>query len=497
MLNVYETYTEVKSMDIKNKKLSQDEFFKTRKEVLSGWDTGKDVDLNEACEYLKKIPENKNFCYKLNKAKKEGVTLAQPRAGVALIDEHISLLKYLQDEGGADLLPTTIDSYTRQNRYDECEIGINESKKAGRSMLNGFPAVNYGIKGCRKVFEAIDVPLEARHGTPDARLLSEIIHASGWTSNEGGGISYNIPYAKNVSLEKSIKDWQYCDRLVGLYEEMGISINREPFGPLTGTLVPPSISNSVAIIEGLLAAEQGVVNITLGYGQCGNLIQDIAAMRALEEQANEYFKLFGFNINLTTVFHEWMGGFPKDEPRAFGLISVGAATAALAGATKVIVKTPHEAYGIPTKEANAQGIKTSKEAINLLKGQRFPMSHELSSEIELIKAETKAILDKVFELGGGDLAIGTVKAFEAGTIDIPFAPSKFNAGKILPARDNTGAIRFLEYGNLPIPKDIKDLNRSLLEERGKYEGRDVNFQMVIDDIFAVGKGLLIGRPEKK
>ena len=192
-----------------------------------------------------------------------------------------------------------------------------------------------------------------------------------------------------------------------------------------------------------------------------------------------------------------MGGFPKDEPRAFGLISVGAATAALAGATKVIVKTPHEAYGIPTKEANAQGIKTSKEAINLLKGQRFPMSHELSSEIELIKAETRAILDKVFELGGGDLAIGTVKAFERGVIDIPFAPSKFNAGKILPARDNTGAIRFLEYGNLPIPKDIKDLNRSLLEERGKYEGRDVNFQMVIDDIFAVGKGLLIGRPEKK
>ena len=155
------------------------------------------------------------------------------------------------------------------------------------------------------------------------------------------------------------------------------------------------------------------------------------------------------------------------------------------------------AYGIPTKEANAQGIKTSKEAINLLKGQRFPMSHELSSEIELIKAETRAILDKVFELGGGDLAIGTVKAFERGVIDIPFAPSKFNAGKILPARDNTGAIRFLEYGNLPIPKDIKDLNRSLLEERGKYEGRDVNFQMVIDDIFAVGKGLLIGRPEKK
>ena len=208
--------------------------------------------------------------------------------------------------------------------------------------------------------------------------LAEITHASGWTSNEGGGISYNIPYAKNVTLEKTILDWQYCDRLVGFYEEQGISINREPFGPLTGTLVPPSTSNAVAIIEALLAAEQGVKNITVGYGQCGNLIQDVAAIRALEEQCDEYLKANGYkDVYLTTVFHQWMGGFPADEAKAFGVISTGAATAALAGATKVIVKTPHEAIGIPTKEANAQGIKATKMTLNLLRGQRMPMSKEL------------------------------------------------------------------------------------------------------------------------
>lgn len=482
-------------MELKNKKWSEEEFFKVRKEVLSQWPTGSQVDLQEASEYLKKIPEHKNFCLKLKKAKDEGITLAQPRAGVALVDEHINLLKYLQDEGGADLLPSTIDSYTRQNRYNECEVGIEESKKAGRSMLNGFPAVNYGVMECRRVFEAVNLPLQARHGTPDARLLAEIIHASGWTSNEGGGISYNIPYAKSVSVERSLLDWQYCDRLVGLYEEMGIHINREPFGPLTGTLVPPSMSNAVAIIEGLLAAEQGVKNITLGYGQCGNLVQDVAAIRALVEQAEEYFKANGYNVELTTVFHQWMGGFPADESKAFGVISWGSATAALAGATKVIVKTPHEAVGIPTKEANAAGIKATKETLNLLRGQRLPESRELKTEIELIKAETKCILDEVLKLGEGDLAIGTVKAFEAGVIDIPFAPSKYNAGKMLPARDNNGAVRYLEFGNIPMNREIRDYNRKLLEERAKYEGRPVSFQMVVDDIFAVGKGVLIGRPE--
>lgn len=485
-------------MDLKNKKLTEDEFFDIRKDVLTHWPTGSEVDLQEAVDYLKKVPDEKNFAKKLRKAKEEGVTLAQPRAGVALISEHIKLLNYLEDEGGADLLPSTIDSYTRQNRYNECQVGIDESLKAGRSLLNGFPAVNHGVKGCREVYESIKNPIQARHGTPDARLLSEIICASGWTSNEGGGISYNIPYAKSVSMERTIRDWQYCDRLTGWYQEQGIELNREPFGPLTGTLVPPSISNTVAILEALLAAEQGVKNLTVGYGQCGNMIQDIAAIRALEQQTEEYLRRFGYNdVYVTTVFHQWMGGFPADEAKAFGVISVGAATAAMAGATKVIVKTPHEALGIPTMEANAQGIRDTVMTLNMLKGQRMPMSPELQTEINIIKAETRCMLESVYEVGKGDFARGTVEAFKLGIVDIPFAPSKYNAGKMMPARDNFGAVRYLMTGNIPFTQDIIDFNKAKLVERGQFEKRDVTFQMTIDDIFAVGKGNLIGRPEEK
>ena len=99
-----------------------------------------------------------------------------------------------------------------------------------------------------QVLDAVNVPLQARHGTPDARLLAEIIHAAGWTSNEGGGI-YNIPYAKNISLADSIYYWQYCDRLVGYYEDHGIHINREPFGPLTGTLVPLRLQSQLELLK--------------------------------------------------------------------------------------------------------------------------------------------------------------------------------------------------------------------------------------------------------
>lgn len=485
-------------MKLKFRKWTEEEFFQMREEVLKGWPTGAEVDLEEAVRYHKSLPASKSFAKKLMDAKRRGITLAQPRAGVALIEQHIELLNFLDKEGGADLLPSTIDSYTRQNKYENCERGIEESKKAGRSLLNGFPGVNHGVKGCREVVEATNLPLQLRHGTPDARLLSEIMIAAGFTSNEGGGISYNVPYAKNVSIERTILDWQYVDRLVGWYEEHGVSINREPFGPLTGTLVPPSMSNAVGILEGLLAAEQGVKSITLGYGQCGNLIQDIAAIRALEEQANEYFDKQGYKgIELTTVFHQWMGGFPEDEAKAFGVISNGASAAALSGATKVIVKTPHEAIGVPTKEANAAGIRATKMVLNLLRGQQLSSSPELEEDIRIIKAETKCILDKVYELGNGDWAVGIVKAFEQGVLDVPFAPSIYNAGKMMPARDNVGKVRYLSVGNVPFTKELIDYNKAQLEERGKYEGRPVNFQMTVDDIFAVGKGTLIGRPEGK
>ena len=482
-------------MDIRNKKLSNDDFFAQRNEVLSQWKTGSEVNFEEAVEYQKSIAPEKRFGNELAKAVENRCTLIQPRAGVALHNEHIELLQYLEEEGEADLLPTTVDSYTRLNRYHEAETGIEKSRETHRSMLNGFPIVNYGVNICRIVTSALKKPVQVRHGTPDARLLTEISIAGGFTSYEGGGISYNVPYSKNHSIEKTIAYWQYTDRLVGLYEEAGVSINREPFGPLTGTLIPACISNSVAVIEALLAAEQGVKDITVGYGQCGNLIQDIAALRSLIVVTREYLDKFGYkDVRITTVFHQWMGGFPQDEAKAFGVISWGAAAAALAKATKVIVKTPHEAMGVPTKEANAAGLRATKQVISMLKDQDFREIPAVVMESEVIEKEMKCILGKVEELGKGDFALGTVAAFEAGVIDIPFAPSKFNAGKVMPARDNQGAVRLLDIGNLPFTQDIIDFHRNKLEERARYENRPVSFQMVIDDVYAISQGHLVGRP---
>lgn len=481
-------------MEIQNKKIPEDQFMKLRQEVLAQWPTGREVNLEEAYAFHRSLPESRIFSKKLIAAKAQGKTLVQPRAGVPVISEHVKLLQYLQDQGEADLLPTTIDSYTRQNRYEEAENGIRESMRLGRAMLNGFPAVNHGVSGCRHVVNSVKVPVQVRHGTPDARLLTEIAYAGGFTSYEGGGISYNLPYCKNVPLERTILDWQYVDRLTGLYEENGISINREPYGPLTGTLVPPCVSHAVAIIEALLAAEQGVKNITVGYGQCGNLIQDVAAIGTLEELTEEYLKAAGHeDVVVTTVLHQWMGGFPADEAKAFGVISLGSTIAALAKATKVIVKTPHEAIGIPTMEANAAGLRCTKQVVNMLSDQTF-QNESLELEKEIIRKETRLIVNKCLELGDGDIALGVCRGVKAGVVDVPFAPCRANAGQMLPARDNEGAVRIMTIGNLPFDQELKDFHAGKMAQRARVEKRKVSFQMVIDDVYAIGKGRLVGRP---
>ena len=75
-----------------------------------------------------------------------------------------------------------------------------------------------------------------------------------------------------------------------------------------------------------------------------------------------------------------------------------------------------------------------------------------------------------------------------------FAPSRHNRGKVLPVRDDDGAIRILDMGNLPFDDGIRKFHESQLKKRAVAERREAGFQMVIDDIYAISKGCLVGRP---
>ena len=112
--------------------------------------------------------------------------------------------------------------------------------------------------------------------------------------------------------------------------------------------------------------------------------------------------MFGFyDVVVRTVLHQLMCGFPADEAKAFGVISTGALIAALSKATKVIVKSPHEAIGIPTMEANAQGLRCTRQGVSMMTEQTFANTH-LDEEMESIRQETRCIGDKVY----GNMLLG-------------------------------------------------------------------------------------------
>ena len=61
-------------MELRNQKLTLEEFFEERKKVLASWVTGGDplLDFSVSIPFLKSLPEHKNFAIKLEKAKSQG-----------------------------------------------------------------------------------------------------------------------------------------------------------------------------------------------------------------------------------------------------------------------------------------------------------------------------------------------------------------------------------------------------------------------------------------
>ncbi|MGI5835311.1 MAG: methylaspartate mutase subunit E [Chloroflexota bacterium] len=471
------------------RRLTDEEFEAERQRALSLWPTGSQIDLDEAVEYHRQIPSHKNYAKTIRDSYESGKTLVQPRGGVPILEWHIKLLRCLQDEGGADLLPTTTDSYTRNEQFANAQRGIDESEKAGHAMLNGLPVVCHGKDACRKVIEAVDRPIILLSGSSMTRLTAETVLAAGYSAFLGSGIAYTISYTKTMPIEQGIRNYQYVDRLVSYYTERGIKIHREQPGFLTGTLVPHGLGIAIAALDSLLAAEQGIKHYGVGLAQSLCLSYDIAGLKVLTKVCRHYLERYNHSdVFICPITHQWMGAFPTDEARAYGVICQGGVIAALSGAAAIVTKSVHEAFGVPTAEANAAGVRVTKEMIRLLKGVRYPDSPEIQLEMSMLEDEAVAIVDKVLELGDGDPALGAVRAFEAGVLDVPWSPSQYNAHKVMPALDSNGAIRYLAAGNLPLPPHVAEYHREKLAERGRREGREVGPDMAIDDVMAVADG---------
>jgi methylaspartate mutase epsilon subunit len=475
---------------VSDETLEASDFTHNRWEVLDGWKTGpRAKDMEENAVFLSQQPTFAGVQASVKSG--QSSILIQPRSGVPLLQEQIKLFKTFKN-CGAKVLSYQVDSLTRNNNYIGAQEAIRESGANGHATINGFPVINHGVLALRQIISEVKSPIQTRHSTRDPRLLAEVSYAGGVTAFEGGAICYNIPYYKDYPLDESVKTWQYVDYLTGKYfSRFGVVLDREFFGTLTATLIPPCLAIAVDLIEAILAVKQGVKCVSLGYAEQGHRTQDIAAIRTLAQMGQELIQHLGYkDVQVNTVFHQYMAAFPDNPERAAELIYNSAVTGALSGATRMMLKTPVEAYRIPTLKDNVDGISLVSRGVSAANPEMINEAR-VADECAHIRRETQSILESVIFSGAGSIAEGVVASFRRGFIDIPFSPSIYNRGEVVTARDAEGAVRFLSFGNLQFDWETREYHADKMSDRRRAAGSlstKQDYLLVEHDVMQIARG---------
>ncbi|MBI2859015.1 MAG: hypothetical protein HYX90_08050 [Chloroflexi bacterium] len=465
-------------MELRNKKWNDQQFNEYLEKVRSWYPTGREVEFDEAVEYHRKMPERRNLVKAQARANAEGRILLCPRAGFATMEQTLETHLYARDNGGSDYARISTDAYTRRMEFDKAMAGLEESRRLGRSILNGFPSVIHGLAVNRQLHEGIDLPISTICGAAHTELHYLITLAAGATEAVGDALSHLVVDA-NTPLQDSLIYKQFVDRLVGFYEEKGIPIFKEH--KCTGVLMPPSLRIAITIIGMLLAAEQGARNFGLKYDTYLCVVQDVAGQRVLRDLASKYLKRFRYQGTIMPGISTYSGFHPADRARCFPYFTLAAAIARWGGAGSIVTFTVDEGMGLPTKEGQVMTLKALREMLYLLRNQSYPDSKELADEYAVIEREATAIIEKIIEVGEGDIAIGSDRALKSGALDITYPCNKFALGKALSVRDGTGAVRFLDCGNLPFDREMREFNRAKVAARKQSENKK-DYQLIVEDL---------------
>ena len=138
---------------IRNKRLEEDVLSKKRKEWLSEWLTGKEIDFEEAAAYQKSLPDSKVWWKVMAQLHQDGRTVVSPRAGTGILENEIKLCQTIE-KSGVPLIPVTTDSYSRSHKYERAQQALEESTRTGKSVLNGYPIAIQSLKNTRKIIES-------------------------------------------------------------------------------------------------------------------------------------------------------------------------------------------------------------------------------------------------------------------------------------------------------------------------------------------------------
>ncbi len=131
----------------------------------------------------------------------------------------------------------------------------------------------------------------------------------------------------------------------------------------------------------------------------------------------------------------------------------------------------------------------TRMAIYLARNIRLDGLAEFEREKDLMRREVRPVVDKVLEMGDGDVAIGTVRAFEAGVLDIPWSPNRFVKSRVLPARDVDGYLRIFDPASMPIPTDVLQFHEERLRRRAERDGLSFDHELAVNSVYEISEPL--------
>ncbi len=473
----------VDQLKVRNKRWDWDYFLRVRQEVLSSWTTGQELmgekALEEAVEYQKRQPWWKFAALRNQKADEEGRIQVACGIGHALVEQMLGQVAHCEPLR-PDRWYVSQDTYTKKNQYRLATEAVERSRRHGSySYLNGYPIVTHGVEGARRITESTPAVLCADCNDEDARLSWEIALAGGWTCGNSKALDQAIQHSRDYPLDRMIYNYQYQDRLTAFYNERGVPILRRASANLGGW-DSMALRVTVSLVECLLAAEQGVKYFDLNMGMGMNPVQDVAAMQVLTKLAREYLDRFGYkDVKVYPWWYFFLGDWPLDRDALIGQLCWNMTVCVLSGCNGMVIKSPDEATVTPTKEAFLASLKMARQIVRLAGAQRLPEDESVKLEKAMIEAEVRAVVDRTFEMGEGDLAVGIVKAMEAGVIDTQFSPYKYLKGEVMVVRDAQGAMRYLNSGNIPLPPEVKEYHRAKLAQGKARGGEKSDVELII------------------
>lgn len=482
-------------MGIENIKIDDDRFMQMRKAVLGSYKTGAEVDIEDGIAYQKALPTHKVLAHELKKAREGNYTLRHNLTGQSTAQSQFEFLECLQNDGGAGLLQCLYDSYTRTGRFEHLENVIAQCEREGKNLLNGFPLVNYGVAGNRKLVEALDRPVGALGPAVDSRLASEIALASGYTQLVDNTYIVFETYTKSATLEEIMGNFQYSLRLAGYYTERGapiaVTVATGAAGDNAPGVAPPSLGTAGRVLGALAAAAQGVRHMIAVNWSFGNIAQDVASSFVTQKLIGEYLERFGHEGIELYMENGCLGGpYPYDWDQAFAEVMYAGIVSALSNSQMCQVKTFDEATGIPTMQNQARSLKGARMMYRIMRTPDldFRNAPDTRREMEMEEREARAIIEKVLELGDGDPLKGALKAYEFGIMDNPVANNPRVKSAVMGVKDATGAVRYLDTGNLPFDDEIKAFHRDRIRQREGRMNRPASYDTIVADMRAIASG---------